>query len=59
MARLALGIDSSTQSVSAVAVDIDSRQKVFEKSIDYLADQSLKSFGIGPDYLLPPAGPGE
>ena len=59
MARLALGIDSSTQSITAVAVEIDSRQKVFEKSIDYLADQSLKSYGIGPDYLLPPAGPGE
>ena len=59
MARLALGIDSSTQSVTAVVVDLDSRVTVYEKSIDYLADQSLKGFGIGPDYLLPSTVEGE
>ena len=49
MARLALGLDSSTQSLTAVAVDIDSREIVYNKSLDYLADEQLSGFGINSD----------
>ena len=33
MARLALGLDSSTQSLSSIIVDIDTAEKLFEHSI--------------------------
>ena len=59
MARLALGLDSSTQSLTAVAVDIDRRKTVYQKSIDYLADPRLNQFGINRDYILPPQEEGE
>ena len=59
MARLALGLDSSTQSLTAVAVDIDSREIVYNKSLDYLADEQLSGFGINSDYILPPQVEGE
>ena len=35
MARLFLGLDSSTQSLSAVVIDYDSRKVVYEKSLNY------------------------
>ena len=59
MARLALGLDSSTQSLSAIIVDIDAAQKVFEHSQDYRKDSRLNGFGIGADYILPPRVEGE
>ncbi|MBN2288321.1 MAG: xylulose kinase [Candidatus Glassbacteria bacterium] len=59
MARLALGLDSSTQSLTAAVVDIDLRQCVFRKSLDYLADHRLNRSGIDRDYILPPGEPGE
>ena len=57
--RLALGLDSSTQSLSAVVIDIDTAEKCFEHSLDYRADPRLNRFGIGADYILPPREDGE
>jgi xylulokinase len=57
--RLALGLDSSTQSLSAVVIDIDTAEKCFEHSLDYRADERLNPFGIGEDYILPPKSDGE
>lgn len=57
--RLALGLDSSTQSLSAVVIDIDTAEKCFEHSLDYRADARLNQFGIGADYILPPREEGE
>jgi xylulokinase len=59
VATLSLGLDSSTQSLTAVAVDLEDRSVVWRKSLDYLADPRLAVYGIGRDYLLPPAEPGE
>lgn len=52
--RLVLGLDSSTQSLSAIVIDIDSAKKCFEHAIDYRADERTNCFGIGEDYILPP-----
>ena len=58
--RLALGMDLSTQSLSAVVLDIDSRTKVYEHSLDYLKDPRLDGFGIQrKDYIVPPRTEGE
>lgn len=57
--RFALGLDSSTQSLSAVVIDIDTAEKCFEHSLDYRADARLNQFGIGEDYILPPREEGE
>lgn len=58
--RLALGLDLSTQSLSAVLVDIDSRKKFFEQQLDYTEDGRLNVFGIRKkDYILPPRISGE
>ena len=35
MARLFLGLDSSTQSLSAVVIDLDARRVVYEKSLNF------------------------
>ena len=59
MAQLALGLDSSTQSLTAVAVDIEQRKTVYQKSLDYLADPRLNRFGINDDYILPPEEEGD
>ena len=57
--RLALGLDSSTQSLSAIVIDIDTAEKCFEHALDYRADERLNRFGIGEDYILPPREEGE
>jgi len=57
--RLALGLDSSTQSLSAIVIDIDTAEKYFEHAIDYRADKRTNCFGIGEDYILPPKSEGE
>lgn len=57
--RLALGLDSSTQSLSAVVIDIDTAEKCFDHSLDYRTDARLNQFGIGEDYILPPREEGE
>jgi len=58
--RLALGLDSSTQSLTAVLVDIDSRKKIFEYQLDYAEDIRLSVFGINrDDYIMTPRVQGE
>lgn len=58
--RLALGLDVSTQSLSAVVLDIDVGTKLIDLSLDYLEDERLNKFGIRrPDYILPPRSEGE
>lgn len=57
--RLALGLDSSTQSLSAVVIDIDTAEKCFEHLLDYRADARLNQFGIGADYILPSSDEGK
>jgi xylulokinase len=58
--RLSLGLDLSTQSISAVAIDIDRRTKVAAHSLDYARDPRLNVFGIrSEDYILPPRSDGE
>jgi xylulokinase len=42
MAKLFLGLDSSTQSLSAVVIDYDSRRVVYEKSLNF--DQALPRY---------------
>ena len=42
MAKLFLGLDSSTQSLSAVVIDLDTRKVVYENSINF--DQALPQF---------------
>jgi xylulokinase len=59
MTGLSLGLDSSTQSLTAVVVDIKKRQVVYEKSLDYRGDARLSDFGLNSDYILPPREPGE
>ena len=44
MPKLFLGLDSSTQSLSAVVIDLDSRRVVYEKSLNF--DRALPQFGI-------------
>jgi len=56
---LALGLDSSTQSLSASVVDISPGTRVCELTVNYLAEDSLRSTGIGEDYLLPPTQDGD
>ena len=58
--RLSLGLDLSTQSLSAVVLDIDTPTKLAENSLDYIKDTRLDTFGIRQeDYILPPSIEGE
>ncbi|HJX36242.1 MAG TPA: FGGY family carbohydrate kinase [Dehalococcoidales bacterium] len=58
--RLSLGLDLSTQSLSAVLIDIDARTIVQRFSLDYQKDSRLKKYGIqGEDYILPSKNKGE
>ena len=59
MARLALGLDSSTQSITATIVDADSCSIIAEHSLNYLDDSRLTGFGLNENYILPPGEPGE
>ena len=55
-----MGLDMSTQSLSAVLLDIDLQAKVYEHSLDYIIDPRLNIFGIRKeDYVLPPNTEGE
>jgi xylulokinase len=58
--RLTLGLDISTQSISAVVLDVDAREIVCELSLDYNKDPRLNIYGIRKeDYILPPEAEGE
>ena len=54
MAKLFLGLDSSTQSLSAVIIDADRRKVVYEKSLNF--DQALPQYGTQ-NGVLPNADP--
>ena len=43
MANLFLGLDSSTQSISAIVIDLDTRQVVYDLSLNY--DDTLPHYG--------------
>ncbi len=58
--RLSLGLDLSTQGLSAVVLDVDTQTRVAEHSLDYARDPRLNGFGIRKDdYILPPRSEGE
>jgi xylulokinase len=58
--HLSLGLDSSTQSLTAVVVDLDQGRVVCEHSLDYGRDERLAGLGIhAREYLVPPRVPGE
>ncbi len=59
MTRLALGLDLSTQSLTAVIADIDSRSVIHERILNYRHDPRLAPFGLDPGYILPPREDGE
>src|SRR5471030_426006 len=42
MAKLFLGLDSSTQSLSAVVIDLDARKVIYEKSLNF--DRALPQY---------------
>src|SRR5579863_1879766 len=42
MSKLFLGLDSSTQSLSAILIDVDKQKVVYEKSVNF--DQALPQF---------------
>ncbi len=53
-------MDLSTQSLSVVLIDIDSKEIVYQYSLDYQKDTRLKKYGIqGQNYILPPKNEGE
>jgi xylulokinase len=54
MAKLFLGLDSSTQSLSAVVIDYDTRKVVYDKSLNF--DQALPQYGTQ-NGVLPNADP--
>lgn len=57
---LVLGLDSSTQSLSAVVVDRRTAQVVHALGVTYKTDPRLSGYGLDPEtVLLPPRNPGE
>ena len=50
MAKLFLGLDSSTQSLSAVVIDLDTRKVVYEKSLNF--DRALPQYKTQNGVLL-------
>ncbi len=58
MPRLSLGLDCSTQGLTALVADLDRRETVLAISIDYRGEE-LAQFGLEADYLLPPREEGE
>ncbi|MBN1499800.1 MAG: xylulose kinase [Spirochaetes bacterium] len=60
MKRYSLGLDSSTQSLTAVIIDIDRGEIVYDKSLDYASDSRLNVFGINfKEYTVPAREDGE
>jgi xylulokinase len=59
-ARLSLGLDSSTQSLTAVAIDMETGDTVASLSVDYAAETELLRYGLDArEYLVPPRVRGE
>ncbi|MBW2092079.1 MAG: xylulose kinase, partial [Deltaproteobacteria bacterium] len=59
MANLSLGLDFSTQSLTAVLLDIDSGETIYTHSLDYTLDKRLKGSGLRDDFIVPPRIAGE
>lgn len=60
MSNYTLGLDSSTQSLSAVLFDIDKAEIAAELSVSYRNDPRLQGYGIDhSDMIIPPREPGE
>ena len=58
--RLSLGLDISTQSISAILIDVDTRDIVYRYSLNYQKDARLNKYGIqGQNYILQPKNEGE
>jgi xylulokinase len=58
--KLSLGLDVSTQGITAVALDIGNCTKSCELTLDYMKDPRLNIFGLRrEDYILPPETEGE
>jgi xylulokinase len=58
--RLSLGLDSSTQSLTAVLIDIDNGTVVREHSVSYRGDPRLSGWGFDHrEMIVPPREPGE
>jgi len=61
MAKLFLGLDSSTQSLSAVVIDLDTRKVIYEQSLNF--DKALPQYGTqngvlpNPDPLVKHSSP--
>ena len=59
-AHLTLGLDASTQSLSAVLLDVDTGHVVWNRSLAYRDDPRLLGYGFEHDTLIiPPREPGE
>ena len=58
---VALGIDSSTQGISAIAIDLADYSVAAEASVRYRGDKRLAAFDLPTDGapILPPRSPGE
>ena len=60
MAQYSMGLDCSTQSMTAVVIDIEAGSVVWEKSLTYTADSRLSGYGIDSEScIIPPRIPGE
>lgn len=58
--RYSLGLDSSTQSLTAVVIDLDKGSVIYDKSLDYAKDERLNGYGIRhSEYICPPRESGE
>lgn len=58
--QLSIGLDSSTQSLTAVIIDLVNGEIVHSHSLDYAKDERLNGYGINhSDYIIPPREPGE
>ncbi len=58
--RTTLGLDASTQSLSAVLLNVDTGTVIWQRSLAYRDDPRLVGFGFEHDTLiLPPREPGE
>ena len=60
LARLSLGLDASTQSLSAVLLDVETGQVAWSRSLAYRDDPRLLGYGFEHDtMIIPPREPGE
>jgi xylulokinase len=60
MRKLSLGLDCSTQSMTAVIIDVEEASLVWKKSLSYVSDPRLSGYGIEHDsFIIPPRVEGE